>query len=97
MNDRQIDSAQRFFNLAVQNNFYKGRKLNTLAAACLYCVCREEKTSHMLIDFSDALSVRNLILTLAIPFRTQLNSSRHLDQRLSDWCNFSQTRTNLTS
>ncbi|KND02835.1 transcription factor TFIIIB subunit BRF1 [Spizellomyces punctatus DAOM BR117] len=56
MNARQIESAQRWFNLAVINNFTKGRKLNNVAAACLYVVCRMDKTAHMLIDFSDALS-----------------------------------------
>ncbi|KAI8593886.1 cyclin-like protein [Geranomyces variabilis] len=56
MHGRQCEQAQRFFNLAVINNFTKGRKLNNVAAACLYIVCRTDKTAHMLIDFADALS-----------------------------------------
>ncbi|KAI8912100.1 cyclin-like protein [Powellomyces hirtus] len=56
MHARQCEQAQRFFNLAVINNFTKGRKLNNVAAACLYIVCRTDKTAHMLIDFADALS-----------------------------------------
>ncbi|KAJ3401184.1 transcription factor TFIIIB subunit brf1, partial [Chytridiales sp. JEL 0842] len=55
MSDRQIESAQRYFNLAVIENFTKGRKANSVASACLYVVCRLEKTSHMLIDFSEHL------------------------------------------
>jgi transcription factor IIIB 90 kDa subunit len=58
MNERLAEAAQRFFNLAVINNFTKGRKANNVVAACLYIVCRLEKTAHMLIDFADALSVR---------------------------------------
>jgi transcription factor IIIB subunit 2 len=57
MAERHIQSAQRFFNLAVMNNFTKGRKSGLVVAACLYVVCRMEKTAHMLIDFADALSV----------------------------------------
>jgi transcription factor IIIB subunit 2 len=57
MSDRQIESAQRYFNLAVIENFTKGRKANSVACACLYIVCRLEKTSHMLIDFSEHLRV----------------------------------------
>ena len=56
MVERHIQAAQRFFNLAVINNFTKGRKANCVVAACLYIVCRTEKTAHMLIDFADALS-----------------------------------------
>ncbi|KAI8927947.1 cyclin-like protein [Entophlyctis helioformis] len=56
MNERLVQVAQRFFNLAVSQNFTKGRKAGNVVAACLYIVCRLEKTAHMLIDFADALS-----------------------------------------
>lgn len=56
MNERFVEVAQRFFNLAVMNGFTRGRKSNNVIAACLYIVCRMEKTAHMLIDFADALS-----------------------------------------
>ncbi len=56
MNERHVQAAQRYFNLAVLHNFTKGRKSNNVVAACLYIVCRIEKTAHMLIDFADALS-----------------------------------------
>ncbi|KAJ3046705.1 transcription factor TFIIIB subunit brf1 [Rhizophlyctis rosea] len=62
MNARHIEAAQRFFNLAVINNFTKGRKLNNVAAACLYINCRMEKTAHMLIDFADALTTNVYVL-----------------------------------
>lgn len=57
MNDHQVEQAQRYFNLAVANNYIKGRRLNSIVAACLYIICRTEKTAHMLIDFSEALSI----------------------------------------
>eukprot|EP00842_Homolaphlyctis_polyrhiza_P000607 jgi/Hompol1/1547/HPOL_002737-RA len=56
MAERQVQFAQRFFNVAVNHNFTKGRKSGCVVAACLYIVCRMETTAHMLIDFADALS-----------------------------------------
>jgi transcription factor IIIB subunit 2 len=55
--DRFTDQAQRFYSLALNNNFVRGRRTNYVVSACLYIVCRMEKTSHMLIDFSDLLQV----------------------------------------
>jgi transcription factor IIIB 90 kDa subunit len=62
-----VEKAHRFFKLALQNNFTKGRKGNHVAgkwkknskkkASCLYLACRLEKTSHMLLDFSEQLQV----------------------------------------
>jgi len=43
--------------LALNNNFTKGRRTEVVAAVCLYVVCRQEKSSQMLIDFSDLLQV----------------------------------------
>lgn len=45
----------RLFTLAVQHNFVQGRKTENVCSACLYIVCRREKTPHLLIDFSDLL------------------------------------------
>ncbi|EGC37147.1 hypothetical protein DICPUDRAFT_6794, partial [Dictyostelium purpureum] len=61
-----IDSAQRSFELAMENNFTKGRKTKLVAASCLYVVCRREKTPHLLIDFSEVLQVN--VFTLAHTF-----------------------------
>ncbi|PKY40298.1 BRF1-domain-containing protein [Rhizophagus irregularis] len=60
--DHLMEAAQRYFNLAITNNFIQGRKTQLVVAACLYIVCRTEKTSHMLIDFSDILQVNVFIL-----------------------------------
>ena len=46
-----VDAAHRFFMLAVQHDFVKGRKTQYVAAACLYVVCRREKTSRLLLFY----------------------------------------------
>ena len=57
-----IDSAYRLFMLAVQRNFVQGRKTQNVVAACLYIVCRREKSPHLLIDFSDVLQTNVYVL-----------------------------------
>eukprot|EP00177_Eucheuma_denticulatum_P003482 GFKZ01006298.1.p1 GENE.GFKZ01006298.1~~GFKZ01006298.1.p1 ORF type:complete len:585 (-),score=90.21 GFKZ01006298.1:1144-2898(-) len=52
---RLVDTALRLFRLAVERNFHKGRKMANVCCACLYVVCRDERTSHMLLDFADVL------------------------------------------
>lgn len=58
--ERYRDAAQRYYNLAVVNRFTRGRRSDHVAAVCLYAVCRTEKSSHMLIDFSDILQVKQI-------------------------------------
>ncbi|KAJ1995394.1 transcription factor TFIIIB subunit brf1 [Coemansia sp. RSA 1358] len=57
LSEHYIDSAQRYFTLALNLNFTRGRRSVYVSAACLYIVCRMEKNSQMLIDFSDILQV----------------------------------------
>ncbi|CAB89885.2 Transcription factor IIIB 60 kDa subunit [Schizosaccharomyces pombe] len=57
LNERHIEAAVRYFTLAINNNFIKGRRSQYVVASCLYIVCRISKTSHMLIDFSDILQI----------------------------------------
>ncbi|RIA98979.1 hypothetical protein C1645_685214 [Glomus cerebriforme] len=66
LSDHLMEAAQRYFNLAITNNFIQGRKTQLVVAACLYIVCRTERTSHMLIDFSDILQVN--VFTLGSTF-----------------------------
>ncbi|CAO1623774.1 unnamed protein product [Sympodiomycopsis kandeliae] len=63
------ERALRWFRLALDGvpssasdpnepkNFVLGRKQEYTVASCLYVACRMEKTTHMLIDFSDAMSI----------------------------------------
>lgn len=53
LSSRYSDQALRLFRLAVEQNFHKGRRVTSLCCACLYTVCRLERTPHMLIDFAD--------------------------------------------
>lgn len=52
-----VDAAHRLFGVALERNFTQGRRRAHVVAACLYVACRQEKSPHMLIDFSDALQV----------------------------------------
>ncbi|RPA89870.1 cyclin-like protein [Choiromyces venosus 120613-1] len=60
------DHAQRWFTLSVTHNFNRGRKTQFVVACCLYIVCRLEKSSHMLIDFSDILNASFPILQVNV-------------------------------
>ncbi|KAK9475694.1 cyclin-like protein [Lipomyces japonicus] len=51
------DAANRWFQLAVTQNFVQGRRSQYVVAACLYVACRQQETTHMLIDFADILQV----------------------------------------
>ncbi|OQR82741.1 transcription factor IIIB [Achlya hypogyna] len=57
LGDHYVESADRLFGLAVQRNFTHGRRWQAIVTACLYVVCRREKSPHLLIDFSDKLQV----------------------------------------
>jgi len=68
-----VDSAHRLFTIAVEKNFVQGRRTLHVVAACLYIACRQEKSQHMLIDFSDALQVNVYTLgTCFLKFRRLL-------------------------
>eukprot|EP00392_Amoebophrya_sp_AT5.2_P013054 g13165.t1 len=56
------EQALRIFGLALDKQFNRGRKSMLLCAACLYIVCRSNKSPHLLIDFADAceFSVRDI-------------------------------------
>lgn len=53
-----VNSGMQIFKLAVMNNFIQGRRMNMVAAVCLYTACRKEKPCKvMLIDFADSCAV----------------------------------------
>ena len=60
--DDIVDSAHRLYKLAVQRNFTRGRRVNQVAGACLYIICRQESRPYMLIDFSDVLQTNVYVL-----------------------------------
>lgn len=57
-----VDRSYRLYQLALQRNFIFGRKQSHVVATCLYIICRQEKSPHLLIDFSDALQVNVYVL-----------------------------------
>lgn len=57
-----IERAHRLYQIALQRNFIYGRKQQHVAATCLYIICRQEKSPHLLIDFSDALQINVYVL-----------------------------------
>ncbi|OEH79179.1 transcription factor iiib [Cyclospora cayetanensis] len=62
LSPQHVASAHRLYLMASQRNFSVGRRGSVVAGACLYAICRRERTPHLLIDFSDVLrvSVRSL-------------------------------------
>lgn len=49
--------AQRFYSLAVDNKFNRGRRTDYVVASCIYLYSRFEKDALMLIDFSERMQV----------------------------------------
>ena len=62
LHNHHVDASLRLFRLAVERNFHKGRRTSNVCCACLYIVCRIEKTPHMLLDFSDVLQTNLYVL-----------------------------------
>ncbi|RKP34298.1 cyclin-like protein [Dimargaris cristalligena] len=62
LSERFKEAAHRYYTLAVNINFNKGRPTQNLCAACIYIVCRQERSSHMLMDFSDILQTNVFLL-----------------------------------
>jgi transcription factor IIIB subunit 2 len=55
INTHIIEQAKRCYLLALDKKFIQGRKTKLIAGVILYALCRQNKTMHMLIDFSDVL------------------------------------------
>jgi transcription factor IIIB subunit 2 len=56
------NAAFNIWRLCTAANFIQGRRINQVAAVCLYIACRklEKENKWMLIDFSDLIQVRLL-------------------------------------
>ena len=53
-----IDEGLQIFKLAASTNFIQGRRIDMVAAVCLYTACRKMKPCNvMLIDFAEKLQV----------------------------------------
>ncbi|BBM98857.1 transcription factor IIIB 90 kDa subunit [Marchantia polymorpha subsp. ruderalis] len=60
--DDTATQAHRFYTIALERNFTRGRRVNQVAAACIYIVCRQMNKPYMLIDFSDCLQTNVYVL-----------------------------------
>lgn len=52
-----LECGYRYYRLLLPYNLSKGKSILYTLSACVYIVCREEKTPHLLIDFSNALNI----------------------------------------
>ena len=53
-----ISQGLQIFKIAAMNNFIQGRRIDMVAAVCLYSACRKEQPCRvMLIDFADKVHV----------------------------------------
>lgn len=50
-------SAFRWYKLSLQGNLTRGRSILYTISACIYVVCRQEKTPHLLMDFAHLLEI----------------------------------------
>ncbi|XP_019168302.1 PREDICTED: transcription factor IIIB 70 kDa subunit-like isoform X2 [Ipomoea nil] len=60
--DSIANPALRFYMIALERNFTRGRRKEQVQAACLYIACREKKKPFLLIDFSEYLRINVYVL-----------------------------------
>ena len=56
LNQVCVDRAFNFFKMAVSRRITRGRKTAHVVAACLYLVCRTERTPHILVGLISRLN-----------------------------------------
>lgn len=57
LNSRIQMAGTRMFRLAQQMGFNHGRPTKHIACACLYVSCRQNRSPHLLLDFSDVMQI----------------------------------------
>ncbi|KNA25564.1 hypothetical protein SOVF_005580 isoform B [Spinacia oleracea] len=60
--DQVARPAVRFYEIAVEKDFVRGRRADLVRAACLYIACRENNKPFLLIEFSEFLRVNVYVL-----------------------------------
>ncbi|CAK9781462.1 hypothetical protein CC85DRAFT_282717 [Cutaneotrichosporon oleaginosum] len=73
--------AQRFYSLAVDNKFNRGRRTDYVVASCIYLYSRFEKDALMLIDFSERMQIN--VYELGATY-LKLRAALNLDQVLPE-------------
>ena len=65
--EHAVLSGVQIYKLAQNMNFIQGRRIDMVAAVCLYSACRKEKPCNvMLIDFADKIKVCLLFPNFAL-------------------------------
>lgn len=54
--DHLVEEAKRLFRLVQSKNGVQGRSTPMVVLACLYIICRQNETGHLMIDFADILN-----------------------------------------
>lgn len=57
-----VEQAARIYQLAMSSGFTRGRRVNQVAAACLYIVLRQDRRPYLLIDFCKLVNVNVYVL-----------------------------------
>ena len=60
--DSVVERAKKFYNIAANKKFTKGRKTKQIVGAVLYLACRRDGTKHLLIDFSEVLQINLFVI-----------------------------------
>ncbi|XVF30705.1 hypothetical protein REPUB_Repub16aG0081400 [Reevesia pubescens] len=55
--DDVVETARRFYEIALERNFTRGRRSELVQGACLYLACRQKRKPFLLIDFSSYLNI----------------------------------------
>lgn len=78
LNSHYIETAFNSFKMALNRNWTRGRKSTLTYAACIYITCR---TSHLLIDISDAVEICCYELGRAYIQQSQALVRKHTSDR----------------
>ncbi|SPQ20291.1 9fa7dc9d-c9b1-4661-8b18-c38a57a814d8 [Thermothielavioides terrestris] len=74
-----VDKAHRLYRAASTSNFIQGRRKHTVAAVCLYAICRKEDHNKvMLIDLADI--IKTDVFLLGKSYKDLLNSHPNLKE-----------------
>ncbi|XP_004299883.1 PREDICTED: transcription factor IIIB 70 kDa subunit-like [Fragaria vesca subsp. vesca] len=76
-NEEITDIALRFYTMALERNFTRGRNTEQVLAACLYIACRTKRKPYLLIEFSNFLKID--VYTLGAVYM-QLSKVLYLDE-----------------
>ncbi|KAL2133069.1 hypothetical protein VTI74DRAFT_2973 [Chaetomium olivicolor] len=76
---QMAEKAFQLYKIASNSNFIQGRRKNTVAAVCIYAICRQEENNKvMLIDLADI--IKTDVFLLGRSYKDLLASVPHLKE-----------------